>query len=336
MDHAAQPARPTVDVDLPVQMYVTVDVDSLSPARHHPHIPTDVSLLLPASSWARKDLPTPVVPAGNPIAADCGGFVAGRRAAGRTVTWNPTDRPDDPGDATRLFSFSPDDYLDWLARFTPTRPEWAATLDLPVEPALAPTLTAVRARQAWTSRQAAWLFDRWVRATGGWAADQPAGPLGEVTLIPTIQGRDADGPGSYLEHLAAMWPTISQMWTHAAMRDRHDTFRLGIGSLCARTDTDEIAQIVDVVANWLDDTFDGRPTLHLWGVKNRALSAGLDLIGVDSCDTAAWNGRFGRDIDRHNRERATLGLTQRAYGYRVQLPRYLRRLAATPTHTAAA
>lgn len=327
-DQADVDGRPEVGVDLPVQLYVTVDADSLSPSAHHPHIPTDVALLLPASSWARKGMPGPVVPAGNPLAADCGGFVAGRRAAGTTPTFDVAGDPDDPGGARQLFRFSPDDYLDWLASWQPARPEWAATLDLPVEAQLAPTVSEVRARQVWATKQAADLWARWIGRTGGGAAT-PDDPLSQVTLIPTVQGRDPRGPGGYAEHWASMTGLVSRMWDVADATGRGGAFRVGIGSLCARTDAEEIASIVEEVATCAQTTLGRVPTFHLWGTKSRALSSGqVQLLPGLSADTAAWNGRFGRAIDVANRERAGLGLTQRAYGYRIALPRYLKRLAA--------
>jgi hypothetical protein len=48
---------------------------------------------------------------------------------------------------------------------------------------------------------------------------------------------------------------------------------------------------------------------------------------IASFDTAAFNGAFGRDLERRRRECQTLGLTQRQHALTVALPRYARKVA---------
>ena len=45
-----------------------------------------------------------------------------------------------------------------------------------------------------------------------------------------------------------------------------------------------------------------------------------------SVDSAAWNGRFGREIERARLEQHRLHLTQGEHAVRVALPRYLTRV----------
>ena len=55
-------------------------------------------------------------------------------------------------------------------------------------------------------------------------------------------------------------------------------------------------------------------------------AAGL-MSRVASFDTAAFNGAFGRDLERRRQECRALGLTQRQHALTVALPRYARKVA---------
>ncbi|HLI06512.1 MAG TPA: hypothetical protein VKV40_08090 [Ktedonobacteraceae bacterium] len=125
--------------------YATFDVSSLCS-----YIPVGVAVLLPASSWARKCLRKPALPAYvTQRAADSGGFVASR-------LW---------GD----YRYSLHEYVDWLATW---RPQWAATMDYCCEPELEQVTrerqdrTTANAWQAWCDyRHVPWL---WVPTLQGW------------------------------------------------------------------------------------------------------------------------------------------------------------------------
>jgi hypothetical protein len=62
-------------------------------------------------------------------------------------------------------------------------------------------------------------------------------------------------------------------------------------------------------------------------VKVSTLQSAVELpANVVSVDSAAWNGRFGRDIERARLEQNRMRLSQREHGVRVALPRYIRRV----------
>jgi hypothetical protein len=284
-----------------LDFYATIDGDSCRPQWMAPG-----HYLLPASSFRRKGFRTPRLPEGSSVAADWGGFVASKLRGG------------DVG-------FDEDRYVHWLRRIPMLK--WAAMWDLPCEPSICETQGSVRLRQLWTREHA----QRFVE----WFGDEP------WAWVPTIQGYTLD---EYKQACEDMAPLIDELreWYEMLAEDGDflfcddaepthpygelwDHFRVGIGSLCARRNVDEIRRIVEYVAG----RFPGIP-LHLWGVKVQALAGwpgGLPEA-VTSVDSAAWNGRFKRDIPIINAEQARLGMTQREYGYRVQLPAYLDRFRA--------
>ena len=47
---------------------------------------------------------------------------------------------------------------------------------------------------------------------------------------------------------------------------------------------------------------------------------------VISIDSAAWNGRFGRQLEQGRIEQHRFGLSQREHAARVALPRYIGRV----------
>jgi hypothetical protein len=250
--------------------------------------------MLPASSFWRKGFPTPRLPAGVDVAADWGGFVVQKKWQGEP-------------------KFSPDEYVAWLHRIDGLT--WAAMWDLPCEPELATGARAVAARQRWTCEQARNFVE--------WYGDEP------FAWVPTIQGYDVedyrvacDDMRPIIEELYEWYGDLrndddDDLWDEETQRNPWggclDSFRVGIGSLCARKDRQQIVDIVNAVAEELP----GVP-LHLWGVKLAALSGGGMPDSVVSSDSAAWNGRFGEGM---NAVRGS-GMTQREYGYRVALPTY--------------
>jgi hypothetical protein len=246
------------------------------------------------------------------VAADSGGFVAAHRYGGR-------------------YPFSFEAYRAWLT--TIPRLTWAALPDLPVERELAPSYAHVRQRQELTLQAAREL----------WGPDDTEVDPVPWSWVATIQGREVDdyvwmasqlGP-LLVEQRAAYHYTAYAVdrydWDGELVRDpelfrwaEHGAAhaRVGIGSLCRRTNVAEIVAIVRAVAEVLPGE-----RFHLWGVKLGALAAlrraGL-LHLVASLDSAAWNGRFGSDLEAPR----SSGLNQRAYAWTVAWPAYQAKLAA--------
>src|SRR5207247_9591249 len=107
-------------------------------------------------------------------------------------------------------------------------------------------------------------------------------------------------------------------------RRRRQSFRVGIGSICRRAQVPEIRRIVMDIAAALP----GIP-LHLFGAKLEVMKGwGNRPRTVISCDSAAWNGRFGAGIERFDAERMRRGLSQRQFALGVMLPRYASRVEA--------
>ena len=125
--------------------YATFDVDSLCS-----YIPEDIAILLPASSFARKNFPRPALPAHiQKRGADSGGFVASR-------VW---------GD----YRYSLDTYVSWLRLWSP---QWAATMDYCCEPELS-VVTQERQRRTTQNAWTAWSVYSsvpwaWVPTVQGW------------------------------------------------------------------------------------------------------------------------------------------------------------------------
>lgn len=156
----------------PFEFYATFDVDSLSS-----YIPQDIPVLLPASSWARKGLKAPRVPAQiTRLAADSGGFVASR-------IWGE-------------YRYSLEEYVTWLLSW---RPVWAATMDYCCEPELAVVTherqrrTTENARQAWQHFQQ--LPFAWVPTIQGWLPEDYRQHASEMQpLIEEMQAVYATNP----------------------------------------------------------------------------------------------------------------------------------------------
>lgn len=306
-----------------IEFFATVDSDSV-----RPYMPGGVSYLLPASSWARplaragfsmtdavaRDGIPPVIGlpprAARRVAADCGGFVA-------TFKWGG-------------FPFVAPQYVAWCETIGEPL-AWAAMIDLCCEEELTemrPGGLSLHERQQETTRLASLFWEQYMSVPWAW--------------VPTLQGWCI---ADYVRHAESMAPLIRAMQDHYAERpgieadDEVDygypeyqdriarnltDFRVGIGTLCRRASPQLIRQIVEAVSEVLPGV-----SFHLWGVKLTGLS-GNDLPrSVVSVDSAAWNQRFGSNIETHKAEQLQIYrdtgrlMTQREYGYRVTLPRYL-------------
>jgi hypothetical protein len=287
-----------------VSFYATIDSDSVRPQWMQPG-----AYLLPATSFFRKGFPTPTLPEGCDVALDCGGFVA-------TRVWGE-------------YRFDPLDYIAWAESIPNVR--WAAMFDYCCEAEITGANDGVvRERQVWTAEMARRFLDSYGDVPWAW--------------VPTLQGwtvadylQAADDLEPLIRELQSFYAERLEMLYDAAGDDEPDPdelerlsrnltdFRVGIGTLCNRKDVAEVVEIVEALVERLPGV-----TFHLWGVKLQALGqwpGGLPSQVV-SVDSAAWNGRFGRDISVLNAEQRELGMSQRQYGYTVRLPRYLERFAA--------
>lgn len=283
---------------MPVTFYATVDAQSC-----RAYMPSNVDYLLPASSYARFKFRKPNLPAHvTRWAADCGGYVATKIN----------------GD----YTYNVASYVGWLGS-ADCPPRWAAMMDYCSEEEITGLNDGVIAqRQRWTTEYARYTVQQYGHAPWAW--------------VPTVQGWDVE---SYVRHARQLAPLVrqlqsiyfhrvEQLWDAydgdgepdglALAQDNLDAFRVGIGTLCRRTTTAQIHEIVAAVAGELPGV-----GLHLWGVKLKALGRGLPRQVV-SVDSAAWNGRFKSDLELSKGS----GLTQREYGFKVALPRYLAKVDA--------
>ena len=137
---------------------------------------------------------------------------------------------------------------------------------------------------------------------------------------PVLQGRTVD---DYLRQAVDLADIIYEL---AAVYNRRGIpFRVGVGSICRRAQVDEVRRIIAAVATVLPNV-----PLHLFGVKLAVLDGwGRRPRTVLSCDSAAWNGRFGTDIFWINAECRRRGMSQREYSLKVALPRYAARVEGT-------
>lgn len=181
------------------------------------------------------------------------------------------------------YPFSRADYIGWLSHLGC---DYAATMDYPCEPTIAADDGAIRERQRRTVAHAAALMARPRR----WA------------WMPVLQGRSV---AQYCEHAADY---------RAAGLVRE---RMGVGSLCRRTDAAEVARIVAALAAALPGV-----RFHLFGVKLGVFAhKDWDQRAVASADTGAWNSGTARQ--RPYREAAyAAGMSQIQDEVWGALPRY--------------
>lgn len=202
--------------------------------------------------------------------------------------------------ATRIwgdYRYSADQYVKWLETFNPV---WAAMMDYCCEKEVAANRGIVLARQKRTTEKALEMWSNYKSASWVWC--------------PTIQGWNVS---DYVRHARELKPLILDMQQHYGSE-----FRVGVGTLCARRKWSLVRQICQAVTTELPSV-----SLHLWGVKLEAAGVVADLPSVVSVDSGAWNGLFGRDIEKYKAS----GLRQREYTYKVALPAYLEKF-----HTATA
>ncbi len=198
---------------MPVTFYATFAVDDV-----RPYIPAGISVLLPASSYARfrRKRDNAIRPAKLPDhvterAADCGGYVA-------TKVW---------GD----YRYTDDEYVTWLHSF---RPQWAAMMDYCCEPDIAGDAAAIAHRQARTTENAYRMWEKYKSEPFVW--------------VPTVQGWN---PDDYTRHAAELKPLVEQM---AQVYGDKSHFRVGVGTLCQRDDVHLIRKVVKAVREVLPES----------------------------------------------------------------------------------
>lgn len=172
-----------------------------------------VPVLLPASSWARRNMSVPKLPPHiTERAADSGGFVA-------TLIW---------GD----YRYTPEEYVAWLKTFSPS---WAATMDYCCEPEIAANKEIIKQRQERTTEMAYRFWRKFRSAPWAW--------------VPTVQGWNIN---DYQRHASELKPLILEMQKFYQSNNMQQ-FRVGIGTLCRRVKSDVIHEIVSAVAAELPD-----------------------------------------------------------------------------------
>lgn len=196
------------------------------------------------------------------------------------------------------YQYTKAEYVAWLRKFA--RLDWAATMDWCCEPSIANNPAQIRVRQLSTTNAAWEMFTEYRAEPWAW--------------VPTVQGWEVE---DYRRHARAMAPLIEMMRGYYC---NNPSWRVGIGTLCQRADAKMIRAVIRAVASELP----GVP-LHLWGVKLSAINSPEALpASAASVDSAAWNNLFFQGRGEFHDS----GLTQREYGYRIALPRYLNKFAA--------
>ena len=97
-----------------------------------------------------------------------------------------------------------------------------------------------------------------------------------------------------------------------------NAFRVDVGSLCRCSPTfilEVITRIWSIIGADIP--------LHQWTSKLKLLQSGMNLPGVISCDSGAWNGLFGREHEKRRKR----GLTVVEYSWQVNHPSYAQKIA---------
>lgn len=250
------------------------------------YMPTGYKWLFPASSWfdskqgafRKKKLPDHVTD----FAIDCGGFVAARKWGG-------------------VYRYTANQYINWIYSLDKL-PQWCAIQDFCCEDEITTgNAGIVLLRQKATTENIERYWRNYRHLEWCW--------------IPTVQGWQVE---DYIHHAIEIKPLVEQWQAFYAKRNQSDLFRVGIGTLCARSHVADIQAIVCAVADIL-------PTVkfHLWGVKLQVLKSNVRLPRVISVDSAAWNGNIGKDRHKSRAERQVLCLTKNEHELTVSLPRYM-------------
>jgi hypothetical protein len=254
------------------------------------YMPTGYHWLFPASSWYNTErgafrklrLPDHVTS----FAIDCGGFVAARKWGG-------------------VYRYTSTEYINWIYQLS-RYPQWAAIQDFCCEDEItAGRAGIVRERQQATT----WKIEKYWRdyRHEKWC------------WIPTVQGWLVE---DYINHALAIKPLVQQWQAFYAARGQADVFRVGIGTLCARSHVADIQAIVMAVADILPSV-----RFHLFGVKLQVLKSDKGLPRVLSTDSAAGNGNFGKDRHKNRAERIALGQTKNEHELQTMIPRYVAKVA---------
>lgn len=258
------------------EFWTTIDFDMLSP-RYWGAMP-EVPYLLPASSWSRK-MKNGIIPTPKlpPHLTEIAADCGGFVA---TFRW---------GD----YRYSPEQYVRWLYSFYP---RWSAMMDYCCEDEITSGNRGIVEERQHKTTDMAWHFWKGYK-NAPWA------------WVPTIQGWN---PEDYQRHAKEMLPLILEMKEY--YKD-NPYWRIGIGTLCRRSDVNMIWRVVSAVSQELPDV-----RFHLWGVKLDLIKSRVALPScIMSVDSAAWNGDFGQS----NEKWKTSGMRRREYRYRVALPEYL-------------
>ncbi len=247
----------------------------------------DVPVLLPASSWASNGK------GGNMKLRRPSISIGVRERAADCGAYGVVRRWDN-------YPFMTGEYVAWLD--SGWAPSWAATQDCCVGAMPDPQDPEVIAEcQEWSTRFAAYTWETYGDAPWTWC--------------PTVQGWL---PEDYRRHAEALGPLVREMQSVYYENGRYSSFRVGIGSICRRRDPKLVREIVRAVVGALP----GVP-LHLWGIKVGELKYPEPLpVEVSSFDSAAWNSRFGRDLEAQKAS----GQSQRVYALAVSLPAYIERV----------
>jgi hypothetical protein len=143
------------------------------------------------------------------------------------------------------------------------------------------------------------------------------------SYCPTVQGFHLDEYEQHAREIADLVRDMQAYYTSPQWLEKGPayTFRVGIGSLYRPSlSIKDLLQIIRMVADVIGHDI----PLHLWGCKLRALRSRVQLPGVISLDSEAWNGRFGQAIE----EQRASGLSEAAYSWEVAQPNYASKVQA--------
>lgn len=249
-----------------------------------PYLPRGIPAMLPMASWWRRDVELRRSPSvPAPVPA-----IAVDTGSYTLAQHFAEGYP---------YGFTPENMVRWIGGVQPAV-TWAVLPDWPCE---GKSRSEVREVQARGSATALHMLDQFAYVPWVWC--------------PVLQGQSVD---DYLRHAVDLAPTIGAAWDFYNNRNQGFHFRVCLGSLCRRAEAPLIRLIVEQVAAVLP----GVP-LHLFGVKLDVLKGWQGRPSeVISVDSAAWNGRFGSDIDRLNADQWSRHMTQRQYTLTVRLPHY--------------
>jgi hypothetical protein len=201
-----------------------------------------------------------------------------------------------------MYHFSASQLCDWIYGVRP-RIQWAVIPDRPTEDLDRPS-EVLQAQQD-TTESIVHVLGSFIDLPWSW--------------IPVLQGRTLDDYFRHAIELADVLYSLADVYAR-----RGQPFRVGLGSICRRGQVTEIRRIVSGVA----DILPGLPPSPLRRQTRRPHRLGEPSQHRRSCDSAAWNGRFGSAIPFIEAERRHLGLSERQYSLKVALPRYARRVEA--------